>query len=547
MDFNDLKNINILYVEDEDIIRENITDMLRDVCQDIFTARNGEEGYSLFLEKQEHINLIISDIQMPILSGLEMAKKIREITYEVPIIFTTAFSDSKYLFESINIGVDAYVEKPIDIMQLLKITKKTILPFAQRKALLEQAYIDKLTGLKNRSALDLQLEKNVHFALLLIDIHAFQVINDLYGAEIGNFALKEFAHFLTHQKIDNWDLYRVGSDDFAFLVYNNIDEEYCNNFFQKFFQKLKNFHIYNHDHDIKINISVTVGVSIEKKNILETADMALKIAKKQRKEYLLYKEEHNCAKTYENDIKWVNKIDLAIKTNNIKPYFQPIVDKNGKIIKFECLMRLCEDNKAHSPFFFLDIAKKSRIYKTLTLIMLKQIFEAVSKHPSYDFSINISQIDILDNDIVDYILESLAQRNIGTRIIFEILEDESLEDKEKFFDFVNYVKALGSRIAIDDFGAGYSNFSYMLELNPDIIKIDGSLIKNIDTDRNSYIITNAIINFTKLLKIETIAEYVHSEDVFTIVEELGINYFQGFLFSEAIPQSEIEELSGMTR
>ena len=120
-------------------------------------------------------------------------------------------------------------------------------------------------------------------------------------------------------------------------------------------------------------------------------------------------------------------------------------------------------------------------------------------------------------------------------------------DKEKFFDFVNYVKALGSRIAIDDFGAGYSNFSYMLELNPDIIKIDGSLIKNIDTDRNSYIITNAIINFTKLLKIETIAEYVHSEDVFTIVEELGINYFQGFLFSEAIPQSEIEELSGMTR
>ena len=477
---------------------------------------------------------------MPRLSGLEMAKKIREVTYDIPIIFTTAFSDSKYLFDSINIGVDAYVEKPIDIMHLLKVAKKTILPFAQRKALLEQAYIDKLTGLQNRSALDLQLEKNLHSALILMDIHAFQVINDLYGTEMGNFVLKEFAGFLTLQRIDNWDLYRVGSDDFAFLIYNHVDEDDCETFFQNFFTNLKSFHIYHHDYNIKININITVGVSIEEKNILETADMALKIAKKEKKEYLLYKEEHNCAKTYENDIKWVNKIDLAIKNNNIKPFFQPIVDKNGKVVKLECLMRLCEDTKVHPPFFFLEIAKKSRNYKTLTMIMLEQIFETVSKYPSYDFSINMSQIDILDNNIVNYILENLSQRNIGTRVIFEILEDESLKDKEKFFDFVNYVKALGARIAIDDFGAGYSNFSYMLELNPDIIKIDGSLIKNIDTDRNSYIITNAIINFTRLLKIKTVAEYVHSEDVFTIVKELGIDDFQGFLSSKAIPESEVK-------
>ncbi|MDB2562455.1 EAL domain-containing protein [Sulfurimonas sp.] len=541
MDFKDLENINILYVEDEDIIRDNITDMLQDICQEIFTANNGEEGYKLFIEKEEHIHLIISDIQMPILSGLEMAKKIREVTYDVPIIFTTAFSDSKYLFESINIGVDAYVEKPIDIMQLLQTTKKTILPFAQRKALLEQAYIDKLTGLKNRSALDLQLEKNVHSGLFLLDIHAFKVINDLYGTNMGNFVLKEFAHFLTHQKIDNWDIYRVGSDDFAFLVYNYMDKEYCDSFFETFFENLRQFHIYNHDYDIEIKISITVGVSLEPENVLETADMALKTAKKEKREYLLYQECHNCAQTYENDIKWINKIDLAIKTDNIKPYFQPIVNKNKEIIKFECLMRLCEKEKANSPYFFLDIAKKSRIYKTLTMIMLKQIFEAISQHQNYDFSINMSQIDILDSTIVNYILANLSERNIGTRVIFEILEDESLKDKEKFLDFVNYVKALGAKIAIDDFGAGYSNFSYMLELNPDIIKIDGSLIKNIDTDRNSYIVTNAIINFTKQLKIETVAEYVHSEDVFTIAQELGIDNFQGFLFSEPVPENEIEK------
>lgn len=547
MDFSDLVNVNILYVEDEDIIRENITDMLRDVCCEIFTAKNGQEGYNLFIEKQEHINLVISDIQMPIMSGLEMAKQIREITYEVPIIFTTAFSDSKYLFDSINTGVDAYVEKPIDIMQLLRVTKKTILPFSQRKALLEQAYQDKLTGLKNRSALDLQMEKNVHSAFILMDIYAFQVVNDLYGTDIGNFVLKEFAHFLEHQKVDNWDLYRIGSDDFGYLVYNDMDEEYCKDFFKTFLNKLKKLHIYHHDLDIEIKINLTIGVSLEKDNILEKADMALKFAKRNKLETLIYTNECNQSKVYENDIKWLNKIDRAIKIENIKPYFQPIVDKDGKIIKFECLMRLCDHPDIHSPFHFLEIAKKSRRYKDLTMIMLKQIFKVAEQHQEYDFSINMSQIDIVDSQIVNYILEELSVRKIGPRIIFEILEDEGMEDKDKFSDFVMYTKALGAKIAIDDFGTGYSNFAYILELKPDILKIDGTLIKNLDTDINSYIVTQAILNFTRRLKIETVAEFIHSDEVFEIAKELDIDNFQGFLFSPPVQENEINKFNGQIK
>ena len=98
-----------------------------------------------------------------------------------------------------------------------------------------------MTGLQNRSALDIQLEKNLHSALILMDIHAFKVVNDLYGTDMGNFVLKEFSHFLTHQKVDNWDLYRIGSDDFGFLVYNHIDEEYCDIFLKHFLKNLKTF------------------------------------------------------------------------------------------------------------------------------------------------------------------------------------------------------------------------------------------------------------------------------------------------------------------
>ena len=223
MNFDDLKEITVLYVEDENILRESIADMLQDVCKGVFTASNGEEGYKLFLEKQEYINVIISDIQMPKLSGIEMSKKIKAITLDIPIIITTAFSDAKYLYDSINVGIDAYTEKPLDMMILLKTIQKALLPFAQQKALIKQAYTDKLTGLSNRAALDLALEKNMHSGLMIIDIDEFKVINDLYGTDIGNFVLQEFSKFLILHKKDNWNLYRIGSDDFAFLLHEHAN------------------------------------------------------------------------------------------------------------------------------------------------------------------------------------------------------------------------------------------------------------------------------------------------------------------------------------
>ena len=126
MNFDDLKEITVLYVEDEDIVRNNIADMLQDICKSVYTASDGEEGYKLFLEKENYINVVISDIQMPRLSGIEMSKKIKAKNLNMPIIITTAFSDAKYLYESINIGIDAYTEKPVDMMHLLQTLQKAL-------------------------------------------------------------------------------------------------------------------------------------------------------------------------------------------------------------------------------------------------------------------------------------------------------------------------------------------------------------------------------------------------------------------------------------
>ena len=145
----------------------------------------------------------------------------------------------------------------------------------------------------------------------------------------------------------------------------------------------------------------------------------------------------------------------------------------------------------------------------------------------HEFSgIYMRKLSYLDN-----VLEKLKFED-RNRLVFEILESENLSDYDFLEEFVLKYKKLGVKIAIDDFGSGYSNFIRIIRLKPDYLKIDGSLIKNIDKDNNSYEIVKSIIAFSKTLNIRTIAEYVHSEEIFNLLLELGVDEFQGYYFGK---------------
>jgi EAL domain-containing protein (putative c-di-GMP-specific phosphodiesterase class I) len=123
-------------------------------------------------------------------------------------------------------------------------------------------------------------------------------------------------------------------------------------------------------------------------------------------------------------------------------------------------------------------------------------------------------------------------------VTFEILESEAIQDFKRVERFIAEVRRYGAKIAIDDFGSGYSNFSYLTKMNPDYIKIDGEIIKDIDVDRAAFLVVETIVAFAKKLKIETIAEYVHSSMVMDKIKELEIDYSQGFYIDK--PSSEIK-------
>ncbi|MCD6172973.1 MAG: EAL domain-containing protein, partial [Sulfurimonas sp.] len=286
---------------------------------------------------------------------------------------------------------------------------------------------------------------------------------------------------------------------------------------------------------IKVNLSVTISIvhNSDNNNFLECADMALNYAKSTHQLLLVYSDDLGLKKKYLDDLKAVEIVKKALIEDTIVPFFQKIIKKDT--ITYECLVRILEDGKVISPFFFIDAIKKTTYYHELTKVMIKKSIN-IFKDRKESFSINLSYEDISNRDIIEFIKEQLATTNIASQLIFEILETESIENFSVVRDFIMNMRSFGVRIAIDDFGSGYANFSHLIELKPDYIKIDGSLIKNIDKDINAFILVKAITTFSQEMGIKVIAEYIHSEDVYKKVQELDIYGYQGYFFSEPLPE-----------
>ena len=432
----------------------------------------------------------------------------------------------------------------ISSVLLFKIIKKRLLDYdsyihKQRRALSlsnrvlkKQLYTDHLTNLKNRKILIQNLEKKSFYALVIIDIDDFKIINELYGSKLGNEVLIQLAKILSDFGRENshlYTVYRLGSDEFVLLIERKIDF----NVFKKMIKSLY-FHILSNDfkliENIKTNIDVTMGVSLNKKDTLSKADIALNYAKKNGKMYAVYSQSIDNRVDNHKNIKIKQKLLDAVKEDRIIPFFQPICDKNKKIIKYEALIRIInrDSEKVLSPSEFLLTAKKLKLYPKLSKIMIEKTFKKFRNSDKF-FSINISLNDIVNIETVGFIENIIIQNpKTAKRLIFEILESEGIEDFEVTENFIKKVRNMGAKIAIDDFGSGYSSFRYILEIKPDFIKIDGSLISDIEYNKNNLIMVKNIINMAKDLDITVVAEFVESKKIFEILKDLGIDEFQGY-------------------
>jgi diguanylate cyclase (GGDEF)-like protein len=552
------KDLKVLYVEDNEQARKSTYETLNEFFNTIITAVDGEDGLKKF--QNDNFDIVISDINMPNMNGIEMVQQIRKIDVNIPILIISAYSESGYFMETIRLGVEGYLLKPIELQQFISMISKTIEKIKLQQELekyhdylentniklndnlKEYIYKDQLTHLSNRFALEQKINTNKekYLSICLIDINNFRKLNEMYGFKQGNEILVKMAKLLKENlTLNSQELFKVSADEFALLQYHDTyNLKIIYDTVNSIISNIDNKKIIL-DSDTEVIINITVGLSLDKNDVLTKASSALDLAKLKNKKYILFSEDNNKQEKLQELFHWQKEIKYSLDNDNIIPYFQAIYDKDKKIVKYEVLMRMKTNQnnqtKYISPFFFLDISIKTKQYDQLSYRIIQKALQIAGENKDKNFSINLGYRD-MQNESVKNLITSYIQDSVKNgypcNLIFEIVESEDIKDYNSVKEFFNNFQCTDIKIAIDDFGSGYSNFSHILEIMPAYLKIDGSLIKDINTNKNMLTLTKAIISFAKQLNIKTIAEFVHNDEIFNILKNEGVDEFQGFYLGE---------------
>jgi len=641
-------NLNLLYIEDDSIIREITLVSLQEFFRNITIAEDGEEGYILF--QKDRFDLIITDINMPKLNGMDMIEKIRKIDPDIPILILSAYTNKNDLIKSVKYHVYEYIIKPFDIkdfkttirniineieykqnekikMQLLKeykniIDKSTIVSKTDPKGII--TYVNdafcKISGyskaeliganhnivrakdvpkekfrvlwdtiknkketwegiIKNKTkdnglyyvkstikpilnedgeiveyiALRTPITDIIHpkqqlldflklsdkSIIALIQIEHFNYIQCSLGEDKTKEIEKRFTQEIFKAQPDKkffQKIYRLEEGQFAFAKKIEEDKDSIDDIIQciKDFKKNINsnrIYIEPINYHLSIIISLAYG-----KDAFEDAKIGIKELIDTKQSFIIangLREENK--KDAIKHIQTFKMLRDAIDSYNIISYFQPIVNnKTKKIDKYESLVRLVDvNNKVLSPALFLDSAKKGKYYTQITSMVLQNSFEALNS-TKMNISINLSALDIEQPRTQNEFFQLLQKyKSDAHRVIVELTEDEDIIDTQIIKKFLKEIRKFGVEVAIDDFGAGLSNFSRILKYKPDYIKIDGSIVKDINKNTISKNMVETIVNFAKKANIKTIAEYVENKEIFDILCDLGVDYSQGYYFGKA--------------
>jgi len=403
----------------------------------------------------------------------------------------------------------------------------------------KKIFIDPLTKQFNRNYLN-EISPSINlknYSLAMLDLDKFKMVNDTYGHKTGDYILAQSAKVIKDSIRDSDILIRYGGEEFLLFIHTRDQEENSLQICERIRESIENykFHFENNEIQMRVSIGLHETPFLEKNQheALKIADSMLYVAKNEgRNRVIVYNEKFKKADTsMSNNINFVKD---AIEDNRVVCFYQPIYDfRNKEIIKYEALVRII-DAKGNiiPPFQFLDAIKHTNVHYKLTQKIISIIFDKF-ENIKESVSININFSDLINDDIINTIIKTLKNNsNLASRITFEILESDEIQDVKLFKEKIKLLHSIGVKVSIDDFGSGYSNFRTILDVEANFLKIDGSLIKNIDKNEKDFKVVKSIIHFAKESNMLTIAEYVHSKEVFDKIQELDLDYMQGYYISE---------------
>jgi EAL domain-containing protein (putative c-di-GMP-specific phosphodiesterase class I) len=407
----------------------------------------------------------------------------------------------------------------------------------------QQLVTDVITGLPNRVKLLKDTENFSPQGILLVKILEFGRLNEVYGIKFGDAYLRSFADRLRsecHQLPGLIGPYRLSGSEFAYQLF---DDEADTVLWQTRAKWLIN-DLNSYDLEVwgaQIPVMVVGGLSLwdeevdDEEQLLLQAAMAMNKARQLHVPVLEYDIAWRERQKYQQAQEWLEKVRDALNEDRIEPVFQPIYNQAvGIIDKYECLLRLRDhQDQLIAPGFFLNAVRHTREYLRLTQVMFEKSCALFSRR-NEQFTLNLSEDDFRHTDHLQRLYDIVLRNDVGHRLTLEVVESEEITSYEQMLKALAPFRALGCRVAIDDFGSGYANFVHITGLEAELLKIDGSLIQAMVHDPSREGVVRGLVEFGHRMGLKVVAEFVSSDDLWRRVARMGVDGVQGYAVSAPV-------------
>ena len=423
---------------------------------------------------------------------------------------------------------------------------------------------DSLTKISNRHAFheklnDLLIDKKSG-ALIFIDVNKFKQINDLHGHSVGDLVLIDVANKLKDSVRDNDFVSRLSGDEFT-VILTRVKSDSLPNIMHNLWHRLIGMVETENGKLIEYDVSMGATVfpdqgTIEQDLIVQT-DMAMYQAKKlDNEKWHIFDSDDDTLNKMKQEQKQLLVLKSALKDDSFELAFQPTLSiSDGMVNHYEALLRLnYEDGTPYPPGDFIPLAEKSGLIRQIDYWVIRNVYTLLQKwhedQPELSIGINVSAPTLQDRNFHTEIIELNYFYKIPfDSITIELTETAYIEDFANVHANLKYLHQKGFKISLDDFGVGYSSFSYLRELPLDYVKLDGSYVNGVARNSENQAFIQSVVIMAEEFNMKIIAEFVEDPEDLKAIKLLGVDLVQGYLIgkprSELLNSDEIENLSSL--
>lgn len=410
----------------------------------------------------------------------------------------------------------------------------------QQQSAQQQLFVDFTTGIPNYLKFkdDLRTQRFDKISMIKVEN------SDLLITHLGHEAYTDFVREAVAQ-VGSWmrhlserallSHYAFNDNTFFLVSDERISANHFIEIARRLFDRFRFIRLSNGD--VLVNRFVVV---LGQEDLIEIALNAFQANRNMQVPFLVCEKNLDSRVSTDEELKMIGVLNRALESSGVMPYFQGVYDNELQCIaKYEALMRIVDvDGVVYAPASFMSIAKKYHLYYHLSKMMMEKVFRLFAGRREI-VSINLSVYDISSQDMRGLLFDMLQQVGDASNFVIEILEDEEFRDIQQLGEFISQARQYGAKIAIDDFGAGYSNLLEIASINPDYIKVDGGIVRSLHTSEMNRKIMDIIVFMGQHFQSDIIAEFVENQQIQEQVKQKKIRYSQGYYFSKPKPYNQL--------